>query len=91
MIHDKCHVLDQLMFAVDVSLTLQQAKNKLQQEGDNTANFISRMCGQHVRSNMTKIGTSSYRIGEVESLDLTEEVASIIGVRSASVYTRAFQ
>ena len=46
MIHGKCHALDQLMFAVDATLTLQQHKSELFNESEGTVHFISKVSGQ---------------------------------------------
>ncbi len=51
--HGNCHALDQLVFALNVALTLQGVK--IENESENIKNYIARMKGQEARTTMTKL------------------------------------
>ena len=88
MIHAKSDVLDQLVFSVDVDLTMQLVQGDLEQnDGEQTLSYLAKLRGQVPRASMTSIGESVYCVGKLDYAEVTEEEATALSITSTRVRT----
>jgi len=91
MIHSKSSVTDQLVFAADVTLTLNLVKPLLiERENQATLNFIEKTSGDAKRSNMKKLSEHTYCVGQSKLVSLSSSECAIVGQETAEVFGKAF-
>lgn len=79
-IHGRGNIVPQLMFNVDVSLTLQLVHHKLvQHESQETMDFLNSSSQLAPRSNMAQIGEHTYIIGHCQIKPPTTEESNALG------------
>ena len=78
-IHNKSDVVMQLLFNIDVNLTLQQFHPVLlEQESAATRSFLSHVTHTTQRSNMTAISNHTYAVGNFQRFMLSQEQATAL-------------
>jgi len=89
LFHGKHHIVQQLLFNVDIDITLQLLFPRLlQTETDNTMTYLSRRKHQVSRPNMSLISEHNYVVGVCNKVNLSPEQASVLGLHSARVFNR---
>lgn len=87
-IHNRSEVVSQLLFNIDVHITLQQLYPVLTTtENSETLDFLSGVSGTdiHVRRNMMKVDDHVYAVGKLSLTVLTEDQACALGVERGAV------
>ncbi len=88
LFHGKHHIIKQLLFNVDISMTLQLLRPKLVEiEDDKTIAFLSRRAP---RANMNCIGNHVYTLGVIKQAKLTSQQCRVIHLVSARVFFRLY-
>ena len=91
LFHGKNRIVNQLLFNVDVSLTLQLLHPRLLAiEDDDVLSLLT--CNKHRnRSNMTNIGPHTYIIGKVNQQKLAPEQSRVVKRSSACLFSRLYK
>ena len=93
-IHNRSDVVTQLLYNIDVSVTLQHLYPVLTtSETEDTVEFLSPLNHTTVRRNMMKLGEHMYVVGKLQSTVLGEE-ATALGLESGAAvqaFTRLFK
>ena len=93
-IHNRHDVVTQLLFNIDVSVTLQLLYPVLSaHETDATVDFLSPLSHIVRRKNMVQLGDHLYSVGKIRSTNLTDEAAAL-GLEAGTTveaFTRLFK
>jgi hypothetical protein len=91
MFHAKSSVVDQLVFAADISLTLSLVQSSLEEKENEVAlKFIEKMTGYAPLSNMIQLEEHVYAIGRIKKTTLPQEESSLLQQETAQIFGRAF-
>ncbi len=91
--HGKNNIVNQLLFNVDVSLTLQLVHPHLvRSESERTMEYIDRVSHIAPRSNMTHISQHTYAVGQIRVTTVTTEQSEALDSEGLmEVFTRLFK
>jgi len=92
LFHGKHHIIQQLLFNVDIDITLQLLFPRLlRTETDNTVAYLSQRKYLVSRSNMKCISEHIYVVGICKKINLSSEQTSVLGLRSARMFNRLYK
>ena len=94
-IHNRHDVVTQLLFNIDVSVTLQHLYPVLSAETDATVAFLSPLCHMAKRRNMVQLDDHVYSVGKIRSTTLSlRDDAGALGLEAGATveaFTRLFK
>jgi len=90
LFHGKTQIINQLLFNVDLSITLQLLYPQLLEiEDDDVISFLTK--NRRSLSNMTSIGAHTYVVGKVKQEKLSPERSRVIRRGSARLFSRLYK